>query len=106
MYESVRGIWRASLERVQSVEYVFGVYNSLIVAVYKPTKWYRCSENPEYRPRQTESLTKELENRIYFVDDNYEEMDENAKRYYGKSIVGLTLNQRAQNPIIYLNPKN
>ena len=106
LYESVRGIWRASLERVQSVEYVFGVYNSLIVAVYKPTKWYRCSENPEYRPRQNESLTKELENRIYFVDDNYEEMDENAKRYYGKSIVGLTLNQRAQNPIIYLNPKN
>ena len=106
LYESIRGIWRASLERVQSVEYVFGVYNSLIVAVYKPTKWYRCSETPEKRPRQNEPLTKELENRIYFVDDHYDEMDENAKWYYGKSIAGLTLlNQRAQNPITYLNPK-
>ena len=44
LYDSVRGIWRASLERVKTVEYVFGVYNSLIVAVYKPTTWYVCKE--------------------------------------------------------------
>lgn len=36
-YNSVRGIWRASNERVNTVEYVFGVYNSLIVAVFKPS---------------------------------------------------------------------
>ncbi len=38
LYNSVRGIWRASKERVKTVEYVFGVYNSLIVAVFKPSR--------------------------------------------------------------------
>lgn len=37
LYNSVRGIWRASKERVKTVEYVFGVYNSLVVAVFKPS---------------------------------------------------------------------
>ena len=37
LYDSVRGIWKASLNRVRTVQYVFGVYHSLIVAVYKPT---------------------------------------------------------------------
>jgi len=44
LYDSVRGVWRASMSNAQSVDYVFGVYNSLIVAVYKPTKWYRRGE--------------------------------------------------------------
>ena len=34
LYDAVRGVWRASKENVKTVEYVFGVYNSLIVAVY------------------------------------------------------------------------
>lgn len=28
LYDSVRGVWRASLNRVKTVDYVFGVYNS------------------------------------------------------------------------------
>ena len=38
LYDVVRGIWRASLNSIKrrKVEYVFGVYNQLIVAVYKP----------------------------------------------------------------------
>ena len=40
LYDTVRGVWRASMNRVKQVEYVIGVYNSLIVAVYKPTQWY------------------------------------------------------------------
>ena len=34
LYDSVRGVWRASKEKVKTIDYVFGVYNSLIVAVY------------------------------------------------------------------------
>ena len=30
LYDAVRGVWRASKEKVKTVEYVFGVYNSLI----------------------------------------------------------------------------
>lgn len=108
LYDSVRGVWRASMNNAKSVDYVFGVYNSLIVAVYKPTQWYKCKDAPEKRPRQDEILTSRMENRIFFVDENFElglPPDENEIFYYGKSIAGLKLNQGAQNPIIYLNPK-
>ena len=42
LYDVVRGIWRASLNSIKrrKVEYVFGVYNQLIVAVYKPDEWH------------------------------------------------------------------
>ncbi len=108
LYDSVRGLWRASINNVQNVEYVFGVYNSLIVAVYKPTQWYRCKDKPEKRPRQDEILTLQTGNRVFFVDKNFElglPLDDNEAFYYGKSIAGLKLNQSAQNPITYLNPK-
>lgn len=42
------------------------------------------------------------------MDERYEQglpYDENKEFYIGKSIVGLKLNQSAQNPITYLNPK-
>lgn len=108
LYDSVRGVWRASMNNAQSATYVFGVYNSLIVAVYKPTRWYKCKEAPERRPRQDETLTPQTENRIFFVDEDFEKgypHDENEAFYLGKSIAGLKLNQGAQNPITYLNPK-
>ena len=108
LYDSVRGVWRASMNNARSATYVFGVYNSLIVAVYKPTRWYKCKEAPEKRPRQDEILTPQTENRIFFVDEGFEkgcQHDENEAFYLGKSIAGLKLNQGAQNPITYLNPK-
>ncbi len=33
-------------------------------------------------------------------------LDENEMFYYGKSIAGLKMNQDAQNPITYINPKS
>lgn len=108
LYDSVRGIWRASLKNVQTVEYVFGVYNSLIVAVYKPSKWYKCKDAPEKRPRPDEVLNAQLENRIFFIDENFEnglEKDDNEIFYLGKSIVNLQFKKGVQNPITYLEPK-
>ena len=108
LYDSVRGVWRASMNNARSATYVFGVYNSLIVAVYKPTRWYKCKEAPEKRPRQDEILTPQTENRIFFVDEGFEkgcQHDENEAFYLWKSIAGLKMNQGAQNPITYLNPK-
>lgn len=109
LYDSIRGVWRASMNNARSVDYVFGVYNSLIVAVYKPTQWYKCKEAPEKRPRQDEILTPQTENRIFFVVKDFEKglpLDENEMFYYGKSIAGLKMNQGAQNPITYINPKS
>lgn len=108
LYDSVRGIWRASLERVKTVEYVFGVYNSLIVAVYKPTTWYVCKEALEKLPKHVTQLTSKTENRVFFVDkgfENHELMDKAEKFYLYKSIASLKVNQSAQNPITYLEAK-
>ena len=109
LYDSVRGIWRASMKNVKSVDYVVGVYNSLIVAVYKPTEWYRCKDAMTKRPRQDVALNSNEENRLFFVDENFEcglPMDVNESFYYGKSIEGLKLDHGAQNPITYLYPKS
>lgn len=108
LYDSVRGIWRASLERVKTVEYVLGVYNSLIVAVYKPTSWYVCKDALEKLPKHVAQLTPKTENRVFFVDEGFEHhelMDEAEKFYLYKSIAGLRVNQSAQNPITYIEPK-
>ena len=107
LYDAVRGVWRASKENVKTVEYVFGVYNSLIVAVYKPSEWFVCKEAKDKLPRQDIVLTPKTENRVFFVDERYEHglpLDENEEFYLGKSIAGLKLNQSAQNPITYLYP--
>lgn len=80
LYNSVRGIWRASKERVKTVEYVFGVYNSLIVAVYKPSRWYVCKDAPDKLPREEIVLTPKLENRLFFEYKSFEQglpLDEN-----------------------------
>ncbi|WP_239467660.1 LEM-3-like GIY-YIG domain-containing protein [Enterococcus cecorum] len=98
LYNSVRGIWRASKERVKTVEYVFGVYNSLIVAVYKPSRWYVCKDAPDKLPRKDIVLTPKLENRLFFEDENFKKglsMDDNERFYLGKSIVRLKVNQSA-----------
>lgn len=108
LYDSVRGVWRASLDNVKKVDYVFGVYNSIIVAVYKPSEWFICKDAKEKLPRQDIELSPRTENRVFFVDEDYESgrpYDENEAFYYGKSIAGLKVNQSAQNPITYLFPK-
>ena len=105
--DAVCGVWRVSKEKVRTVEYVFGVYNSLIVAVYKPSEWFVCKEAKDRLPRQDIVLTPKTENRLFFVDERYEQgfpLYENESLYIGKSIAGLKLNQSAQNPITYLYP--
>ena len=107
LYDVVRGIWRASIKKAQSVDYVFGVYNSLIVAVYKPSEWFICKNAIDKLPRKDIVLNPKNKDRIFFVDQSFEcgdPRDENEMFYYGKSIVGLKLNQSAQNPITYLEP--
>ena len=105
LYDVVRGVWRADIENARKVEYVFGVYNSLIVAVYKPTKWYRCNEvMPEQLPKQNRELEERLKMRIFFVDEDYEngvEPDENQKFYIDKSLAEIGIIKSTQNSISY-----
>lgn len=108
LYDVVRGIWRASLNSIQKrkIKYVFAVYNQLIVAVYKPDEWHYVHEMIDV-PRMEEldevSL-KQHKDRVYFICNDYECLDNNQKFYLHKSIADLKVNQASQNPISYLSP--
>lgn len=110
LYDAVRGFWKASLKSIETrkVEYVFGVYNGLIVAVYKPDEWhygYEMIEIPQRGILKPEDHER-LKNRVYFICKDYNELDEEGRFYLNKSIVDLKVNQSAQNPITYLAPTN
>lgn len=110
LYDAVRGYWKASLNSIKSrkIEYVFGVYNGLIVAVYKPDEWHYIHEkiNAPQREILVDEDYERLKNRVYFVCEDYKNLDENGQFYLHKSIVYLKANQSAQNPITYLSPYN
>ncbi len=81
LYEAVRGIWKASIKSItrRKIEYVFGVYNQLIVAIYKPDAWHYVYEMIDV-PRQeeiTEENYEKVKNRIYFTCRDYKQMDDN-----------------------------
>lgn len=109
LYDVVRGFWVASLKSIEArkVKYVFGVYNGLVVAVYKPDEWHHVYEMIDIpqrdilEPQDYERLKK----RVYFICKNYSILDDEARFYLNKSIVNLKVNQSAQNPITYLTPK-
>lgn len=108
LYDIVRGNWRASMASIQkrNVEYVFGVYNQLIVAVYKPDEWHYVHDRIDV-PQIDDLDEKTLEqgkDRVYFVCRDYEHLDKNQQFYLHKSIADLKVNQSSQNPITYLTP--
>ena len=93
---------------INAFNYVGDAGLTNIVAVYKPSEWFVRKEVKDRLPRQDIVLTPKTENRVFFVDERYEQglpLDENEEFYLGKSIAGLKLNQSAQNPITYLNPR-
>lgn len=110
LYDAVRGFWAASLKSIEArkVKYVFGVYNGLIVGVYKPDVWHYGYEMIDIPQRG--SLTPEdyerIKNRVYFVCNDYRNLDDEGQFYLHKSIAKLKVNQSAQNPITYLIPEN
>lgn len=108
LYDIVRGNWRASMVSIQkrNVEYVFGVYNQLIVAVYKPDEWHYVHDRidvPQIDDLDEETLERGKD-RVYFVCQDYEHLDEKQQFYLHKSIADLKVNQSCQNPITYLTP--
>ena len=93
LYDAVRGYWVASLKSIKNkkVKYVFGVYNSVIVAVYKPDEWHYGREMVDVPQKSilTAEDYKRLENRVYFVCKNHSELDEEGMFYLNKSIKNL-----------------
>ena len=103
-YDIVRGIWNASIIRASQADYVLGVYNSLIIACYKPNRWYKVSEcTVDKLPKHTQdSDLSNMQNRIFFECDNFETLDENQLFYLNKSIENMKHIQKSQNPISYI----
>ena len=103
-YDIVRGIWNASIIRASQADYVLGVYNSLIIACYKPNRWYKVSEcTVDKLPKHTQdSDLSNMQNRIFFECDNIETLDENQLFYLNKSIENMKHIQKSQNPISYI----
>lgn len=92
LYDSVRGVWKASKKRVEKeVDYVLGVYNNLIVAVYRPSRWFKYDKVNNMMPRNDIPDAGKYEDRIYFEDDDYlnTKNTDTGRMYYGKSLVGL-----------------
>jgi hypothetical protein len=106
IYDAVRGMWRVSLNSIKSKEirYVFAVYNSLIVGVYKPDEWHYVYENIDLpqRDKMDNDTFERLKNRVYFICERYNELDDEGCFYLHKSIAELKVNQSAQNPVSYL----
>ena len=110
LYDAVRGFWAASLKSIEArkVKFVFGVYNGLIVGVYKPDVWhygYEMIDIPQ-RGILTPEDYERIKNRVYFVCNDYRNLDDEGRFYLHKSIIKLKVNQSAQNPITYLLPEN
>ena len=105
LYETVRGVWRASMNTIKNnhIEYVFGVYNKLIVAVYKPDEWHYFYENVGV-PAKDKAWDgdEKTKNRVYFVCNDYKKLDEAGRKYLYKTISELKINMAAQNPITYI----
>jgi len=107
LYDTTRGNWVVSIDRVRkNIDYVFAVYNQLIVAVYKPDEWHYVHEMIDIpRPHEFKNgVGESVAKRVYFINNNYEKLDENQQFYLHKSIAELKVNQSAQNPITYLMP--
>ena len=106
IYDAVRGMWRVSLNSIKSkkIRYVFAVYNSLIVGVYKPDEWHYVYENIDLpqRDKMDNETFERLKNRVYFICERYNELDDEGCFYLHKSIAELKVNQSAQNPVSYL----
>ena len=110
VYDVVRGCWKGNhpykMERLNKVQYVLGVYNDLIIGVYKPSVWAYVKDDPMGVPERDKDKV-ELSDRVYFRDysfENGEEMDDVQKYYLFKSVAEIKKVDRSQNPT-YLDPK-
>ena len=108
LYDATRGNWKVSISRVRrEIDYVFAVYNQLVVAVYKPDEWHYVRDMIDVpRPHEFKNgIDKNSAARVYFISKNHESLDESQQFYLHKSIAELKVNQSAQNPVTYLIPK-
>ena len=104
LYDIVRGVWRADIQKDRQTDYVLGVYNNLIIGCYKPTRWYRVFDvTPDKLPLHTRNRNlEEIKKRIFFECNDIKVTDKNQLAYLHKSIQNIEYIQKSQNPISYI----
>ena len=97
LYEITRGVWKLDLERAQSVQYAFAVFNNVVREVYEVQGWFEAGQTAYFyqTPEEVEIL-----GRIEFVGRIAPE--DVRKRYLFKS-VSEYFTRAAANPIQYVN---
>lgn len=102
LYETTRGYWKVNPERARKVEYVFSVYDGMVIEVYQPMQWFHAlstfSTRQEIVSEEShKSLRYEFVGRIANADIR--------ELYVGKSVAGL-FSPGAQNPVMYICGKD
>ena len=80
VFEHEKEAFAAEASMINAFNYVGDAGLTNIVAVYKPSEWFVCKEAKDRLPRQDIVLTPKTENRLFFVDERYEQgfpLDEN-----------------------------
>lgn len=98
LYDLTRGCWKVSLSQAKRVEFVFSVYDGMILEVYEPVGWYPAFETM-HATRRPEKQRDKLEKRYEFVGHIADE--KTRKKYVGKMVNNL-FEKGAQNPIKYV----
>ena len=97
LYEATRGYWRVNPDQARKAEFVFSVYDGMIVEVYQPMQWFPGLSTFSTR---IELVSEErCKPRYEFVGKIAE--DKIRSLYIGKSVAGLFSNGE-QNPIKYI----
>lgn len=94
LYNAVRGIWRADIDKAVNIDYVLGLYKGEVVAVFKPNNWFKVKDNPKEMPPHA-VLNGKTNERIFFTCDNHN-IDCNNP-YLGEKYYSST-----QNPVTYI----
>ena len=99
LYEITRRYWRVNLEKAKKADYVFSVYDGLVVEVYKVAQWFEAFTTMGTVESDDETEKEKIENRYEFVGNIAPE--EVRAKYKYKSVSGL-FTKGEQNPIKYL----
>lgn len=98
LYEATRGYWVVNPNQASKVEYVFSVYDGMIIEVYQPMQWF--PKLSTYTTRQvTISNNEKSKPRYEFVGKIAD--TEIRALYVGKSVADI-FTAGAQNPIKYI----
>ena len=104
LFEITRGVWRLG-ERKNNIEYVFSVYDGIILEVYRVLKWFPAL-TLTYETRSIQAI-KTVKGEKINMDGRWEFngkiADEKIRsKYIGKSVKHL-FPQGASNPVKYIN---